>query len=139
MIIHEETKMLKLLRDEVFYQVEAILRQTSKNICMLKINLPNEVVEVEANDFFSCLYMIKEKYPDILIYCKGYKINVYPSRMAVQMSSGKMAYEMEMGRQAERSDLVNTFDFEDSNLSSSNKEQKDFYIEWLSSFSSNSK
>lgn len=104
---------------------------------MLKIDLSDEFIEVEADDFFSCLCMIKDKHPNVLIYCKGYKINVYPSRMAAQMSSGMVTYEMEMGRSAKRSDIVYTFDFEDSNLTSSNKEQNDFYREWLNCFSSN--
>lgn len=141
MILFEETKSLKLLKDGSFYEVEAVLKEVSDidDNCLLTINIPNHVIEIKSDNFFSCLYKIKEKYPNILIYCKGYKVNVYPSRMAAQMSSGLVAYELEMGRQAKRTDIVRIFDFEDSNLTSSNKEQKDFYIEWLSSFSSNIK
>ncbi|MDO5073253.1 MAG: hypothetical protein Q4D63_02520 [Neisseria animaloris] len=77
---------------------------------------------------------IKDLYPDILIFCKGYKINVYPSPMMRQMGHGIKAYELQLGKQALFENLVDIFDFEEENLTISNTEQREFYNKWISSF-----
>ena len=53
--------------------------------------------------------------------------------MTRQMGLGLKAYEMKLGYQATFNDLVGIFDFEDKDLTSSNKEQEEFYKKWLSS------
>lgn len=135
MIIFEEVRFLKLEKNGCIYQAEVKLQEVSdvENSCILKLGIPNDNIEVKSHNFFDCLYKIKEKYPDILIYCKGYKINVYPSRMTLQMSSGLMAYEMKMGYAATRDNIVNIFDFDNIDLTSSNKLQEEFYRKWLAS------
>lgn len=135
MILFEEVKLLVLEKNGCTYQAEVILQEISnvENNCILKINIPNNSIKVGSNNFFNCLCKIKEKYPNILIHCKGYKINVYPSRMTLQMSSGLMAYELKMGHSATRDDIVNIFDFDNSDLTSSNELQEGFYRKWLAS------
>jgi hypothetical protein len=86
------------------------------------------------HDIFMCLGQIRQDFPDIKFLCKGAKVNVFPSRMCSQMSNGAVAYEMTIGDQATRKEIVHIFDFEDKNLARDISEQIAFYREWLSSF-----
>lgn len=86
----------------------------------------------EGNDYFSCLVELRKKVPYIKFLCKGAKINVYPSSMARQMSQGMLAYELIIGTQATRDNIVHTFDFDDNDISENPDEQKDFYKNWIS-------
>ena len=49
------------------------------------------------------------------------------------MTAGLMAYELKMGEQARRSDLVNIFDFDDDNLTNNPGKQNIFFKEWIAS------
>ncbi len=42
------------------------------------------------------------------------------------MTAGLMAYELKMGEQARRSDLVNIFDYDDNNLTNNPSKQNVF-------------
>lgn len=128
-------KTVKLHKNGKSYCTDVFLHQTPDYRARLEIRLPDGSLTVEANDFFDCLCAVKDKHPDILIYCKGYKINVHPSAMARQMSLGLAAYELTLGKRAESCDLVKIFDFEDQNLTTSNQAQKDFFQKWRNSFS----
>ena len=69
------------------------------------------------NDLFLCLAQTRRDFPEIKFLCKGAKLNVFPSRMCSQMSNGAVAYEMTVGKQATRNDIVHIFDFDDQNIS----------------------
>lgn len=124
---------LKISKDNKLYDGNIFLEEKNNRECHLKVSFPNEIISIISNDFFDCLCKLKNEHPNILIYCKGYKKNVYPSRMTRQMGLGLKAYEMKLGYQATFNDLVGIFDFEDKDLTSSNKEQEEFYKKWLSS------
>ena len=113
------------------FNAKAVLEET--DVCKINLTYNESHIVVEGNDFFSCIQQIKKSYPEILIYCKGYKINVYPSRMTAQLSKGLKSYEYQLGSPATNENLVNTFDYEDENLSSSVIEQENFYKAWLKS------
>ena len=53
--------------------------------------------------------------------------------MASQMSAGLVAYEITLGKQATRKDIVHIFDYEEENLTNDPKEQIDFFKKWLAS------
>jgi hypothetical protein len=48
-------------------------------------------------DIYTCLGLKIRKFSEITFLCKGSKINVYPSAMVSQISSGVVAYEVTMG------------------------------------------
>ena len=52
------------------------------------------------------------------------------------MSAGLVAYEMTLGKQASREDIVHIFDYEENNLTNNPKEQIDFFKMWLASLNS---
>lgn len=84
-----------------------------------------------GNDFYQCLGEIRKEHRDVTFLCKGAKINVHPSSMSSQMTQGVKAYELTMGRNATRSDVVNIFDYEDKNLTNNPELQKQFFERWL--------
>lgn len=84
-----------------------------------------------GSDFYKCFGNIRKDLSDITFLCKGAKINVHPSSMSSQMTQGVKAYELTIGKYASRSDLVNIFDYEDTNLTNDPKEQEDFFIKWV--------
>lgn len=49
------------------------------------------------------------------------------------MSAGLIAYEMTLGKQASRDDIVHLFDYEENNLTNNPQEQVDFFKNWLKS------
>lgn len=86
-----------------------------------------------ANDLYVCFGMLRADYPEIKFLCKGAKLNVHPSRMSSQMSSGLVAYELKLGKPSEEEDIVRIFDYEDENITSNIDEQKIFYKNWIES------
>lgn len=130
-----ENRKLTISKDGVIIQADILLEETNdiENRCVITLSFLNEIIQIKSRNFFSCLEQLKKEFPNILIFCKGYKKNVYPSRMGSQTSLGLMAYEMQIGHPARRNDLVDIFDFENSNLTSSNEEQRTFFYQWLES------
>lgn len=92
------------------------------------------LVTVSDIDFYECFARLREQNADIIFLCKGAKINVYPSRMARQMSGGLMAYECTLGQPALLENIVSIFDFDDHNIAKNPDEQVAFHQEWLNSF-----
>lgn len=88
----------------------------------------------ESHDMFTCFGLLRGDFPHIKFLCKGAKLNVYPSRMAFQMSAGLVAYEQHMGRPAESEDLVRIFDYENKNITNNIQHQRQFHELWLDSF-----
>jgi hypothetical protein len=85
-------------------------------------------------DLFECFGELRSEFPNIKFLCKGSKLNVYPSRMSSQMACGLVAYELHEGRPAEELDIVQIFDYEDTNLTNNIEEQKAYYRSWMKSF-----
>ncbi|MFJ3374854.1 hypothetical protein ACIPLA_08035 [Pseudomonas sp. NPDC086112] len=86
-----------------------------------------------ASDLYVCFGMLRADYPEIKFLCKGAKLNVHPSRMSSQMSSGLVAYELKLGKPSEEEDIVRIFDYEDENITSNIEEQRTFYKNWIES------
>ena len=86
-----------------------------------------------GTDFYDCLGNIRKEHCDIVFLCKGAKINVHPSSMSSQMSLGVKAYELTLGKYASRSDLVNIFDYEETNLTNDPEVQRNFFMRWVES------
>ncbi|MGF6706905.1 hypothetical protein [Pseudomonas frederiksbergensis] len=86
-----------------------------------------------ASDLYVCFGMLRADHPEIKFLCKGAKLNVHPSRMSSQMSSGLVAYELKLGKPSEEEDIVRIFDYEDKNITSNIEEQRTFYKNWVES------
>lgn len=86
-----------------------------------------------AHDLFACFGLLRADYPETKFLCKGAKLNVYPSSMSSQMSAGVVAYELQLGKSAELDDVVNIFDYEETDLTNDIQQQRDFYKRWVES------
>lgn len=84
-------------------------------------------------DLYGSFGALRADFPDIKFLCKGSKINVHPSNMSSQMSSGLVAYELRNGEPADDGDIVRIFDFEDTDLTNDIEDQKAFYRSWMAS------
>ncbi|GFM66073.1 hypothetical protein PSCICJ_21910 [Pseudomonas cichorii] len=101
----------------------------------IKLNLEKSGKTFHGENLFCCFIKLRRELPDIKFLCKGAKKNVHPSRMSSQMSSGLMAYELEIGKQALRKDMVNIFDYEENDLTNDPDIQSEYFSNWIKSLS----
>lgn len=90
-----------------------------------------------GQDLYECLGKILKELPEANFLCKGAKLNVRPSAMSSQMTSGIMAYEHTLGARVGRKNIVNIFDYEDQNIVNDPQLQTDFFYQWLESLRQN--
>ncbi|WP_082061029.1 hypothetical protein [Pseudomonas sp. MRSN 12121] len=121
---------ITLEEDGLLRSVEIAYDMESPSI---QINLKNSEHVFYGDNLFSCFIKLRQNFPEINFFCKGAKKNVYPSRASSQMSSGLMAYELQLGKQALRENIVNIFDYEDQNLTNDPSVQLDFFKSWMAS------
>lgn len=84
-------------------------------------------------DIYECLGKLIKSLPEVKFLCKGAKINVRPSSMSSQMTSGIMAYEHKLGVRPTRNDVVNIFDFDDQDIVNDPQMQTDYFYRWVDS------
>ncbi len=53
--------------------------------------------------------------------------------MSSQMANGLLAYELKLGEQTLKKDIVNIFDYDESDIVKGPEEQADFFKKWLGS------
>ncbi len=118
----------KIDHAEIYYTEE------SPWIVNLIVN-ENINISVESDNLFDALQEVRNKAADqeILILCNGARKDVYPSSMSKSMGGGILAYELTLGKQAQRANLVNIFDDSRNNPIVTPDEQKDFYNKWIKS------
>lgn len=86
-----------------------------------------------GQDVYECFGKILKDMPEIKFLCKGAKVNVRPSSMSSQMTSGVMAYEHTLGVRVTRKNIVNIFDYDDQDIINDPQMQTDFFFRWLES------
>lgn len=121
--------------NRIINNVDVKLEELPNHKCKFVIKLDSEV-EIVKDNFFECLSLFKLNYLNVILFCKGYKLNVYPSRMCLQMGMGLKAYEMHLGKQSTFNNLVDIFDYEEHNLVNSLDLQREYYLKWISSLTS---
>jgi len=82
-------------------------------------------------DIYVCFGILRKEFNDVQFLCKGSKINVYPSAMASQMSSGVVAYEVYIGEPD--AELVRIFDYAENDLTNDINEQVAYRNKWADS------
>lgn len=82
-------------------------------------------------DIYTCFGLKIRKFSETTFLCKGSKINVHPSAMVSQMSSGVVAYEVTVGDPD--AELVRIFDYEENNLTNDINEQIAYRLKWSDS------
>lgn len=130
---YKDIIQLKVSENDCIGLQRLYLEVMENEFCLIELELSNSTVKIVKETFWDCLSELKRLYPNIILHCKGYKKNVYPSRMTWEMSFGLRAYEMELGQQATFDDLVSIFSPEDDNLTSSIQAQIEYRDKWLNS------
>lgn len=116
--------------DGLVRDVEVYMIVDSK--CTLRFHITAKYqLKAEGDDFFECFKEIRRMDKTIIYYCKGDKVNVFPSRMTRQMSKGLSAYETCLGVPAHKENLVNIFDFESNGLAADPLEQEEYQALWF--------
>ncbi|WHS59678.1 hypothetical protein [Pseudomonas sp. G2-4] len=128
---------------EVAIEIDGVVKSAifrcDRKVTALTVTMPDGLVRsYTAADLYLCLGMVRKDFPDVKFLCKGAKINVYPSRMSSQMAGGIVAYEVRWGETADKTDIVNIFDYEDKDLTNDITKQADYHQRWLQSLSAGS-
>lgn len=92
-------------------------------------------VSVEQSDLFDCLVDLRKRLAEdgAIILCSGARRDVFPSGMARQMGGGRMAYQLRLGQQARRADLIDIFEPAEAAEIATVEDQRAFFDEWLAS------
>ncbi|MGF6098860.1 hypothetical protein [Pseudomonas sp. 18175] len=110
--------------------------EVDRSTSTLSITFANGLKKTYSDiDIYICFGSLRKEFNDIKFLCKGSKINVYPSAMASQMSSGVVAYEVIMGDPDAK--LVRIFDYEEADLTNDINEQIAFRNKWAESLQNN--
>ena len=105
------------------------------DLCALICRYRGKEIEAQAEDFFEalCEVRLKLEVEGLIPFCYGASLNVYPSAMSRQMSLGKAAYRMTLGKQALRSDMVQLFAEGPDVIPAPVARQREFFQSWLQS------
>jgi hypothetical protein len=106
-----------------------------KNRCLLTCRYRDKTISSEAADFFDALVSIRRQLQrdDLIPYCYGASLNVFPSGMARDMARGLAAYKLTPGKHASRADLVGIFDEGTDVVPADVDAQEQFFRDWLES------
>jgi hypothetical protein len=101
--------------------------------CRLRCEYRDKTIVITASDFFQALCDVRAQLAsdNLIPFCYGASLDVYPSRMARDMGRGLRAYKMTKGKQAEMVDLVNIFDEGPDIIPASVEAQEQFFRDWL--------
>jgi len=101
----------------------------------VELSVDGQVFRGEADDYFFALVDLRLKLEkhNIKLLCKGSALDVYPSRMTLQMSDGRQAYKLTLGKQAFDWDLIDIFSPLENDKASTVQEQKEYYERWRDS------
>ena len=105
------------------------------DVCHLSLHYRDRTLQASASDFFEALCSIRlQLEPEQLLpFCYGASLNVFPSGMARDMGAGLSAYRLAAGRHARQADLVGIFDSGPDVVPASVANQQQFYDAWLRS------
>ncbi|WP_349735281.1 hypothetical protein [Pseudomonas jessenii] len=127
-------------------ELVVLFKDGSQRKCLVKVAMSEPWVvsfsqsdlgetRYESDDLFKSLLLLRaaleEKGHKLL--CNGSRKNVVVSGMSRQMSGGRKAYLVKIGKQARRDNLVDIFDCVDSSFVGTVEQQIEFYREWLRS------
>jgi hypothetical protein len=111
------------------------IEEVENGLCRLVCEYRGKAIFFDARDYFEALCGIRlelEK-EGLIPFCYGASLNVFPSAMSRQMGRGKVAYKMEMGKQATKQNQVRTFEQGSDVIPSFVALQKEYFNDWLAS------
>ena len=111
------------------------IQSEKEDRCSLVCTYRGKRIEASADDFFEALCALRRQLQTdgLIPFCYGASLNVFPSAMSRQMSSGLSAYRLTLGKQALRADLVQIFAQGHDVIPASVEHQQQFFDDWLKS------
>ena len=112
-----------------------ITSETTDESCELIFQYRGKSITAKAFDCFTAFCQIRKELEkeNLIPFCYGASLNVYPSGMCRDMGRGLTAYKFEIGKQATREALVPIFEEGTDVIPSSVENQEQYFNEWLES------
>lgn len=103
--------------------------------CLLRFKYRAKMLEATASDFFEafCCIRLELQKENLIPFCYGASLNVYPSGMLRDMGGGIRAYKLVEGNQAKMADLVDIFAEGPDIVPAYVSRQKEFFEHWINS------
>jgi hypothetical protein len=107
----------------------------SDGTCRLECEVRGRKISSCAADFFEALCLVRQELEkeNLIPFCYGASLNVYPSGMCRDMAQGLVAYRLQRGQQARREDLVRIFDEGHDVIPVRVQMQREHFDEWCAS------
>lgn len=135
--MNKERKKVKLIINEEkqIYTDLFLYDDAEDDTVLLEIIVENQILRYKDDNFFSALLELRTELEkkNIQIICNGSAKNIYPSPMQVKMGTGRSAYKLFVGKQAQNIDVVDIFDCDEGLEFVNIEEQYNYYTEWIKS------
>lgn len=104
-------------------------------LCHITFRYRDRVLKADAADYFEALCKVRAQLEleQLVPFCYGASLNVFPSGMCRDMSAGLKAYRLTRGKKPGLSDLVGIFDEGADVIPASVTEQREYFDGWLKS------
>jgi hypothetical protein len=104
-------------------------------LCQIKLHYRGKTIESSATDYFDAFSRIRLllESENLIPFCYGASLNVFPSAMARQMGAGLSGYRCALGRAATREDIVPIFDSGPDVIPASVANQTKYHNDWAES------
>lgn len=104
--------------------------------CHLTLHYRGRALEASATDYFEAFCQVRSRLEkeNLIPFCYGASLNVFPSGMCRDMSAGMQAYRLTIGRHTSpKQDLVDIFEAGPDVIPATVARQKEYFKEWLGS------
>ena len=101
--------------------------------CVVEFRYRGKEIKESSSDYFGAFERVRSvlEKENLIPFCYGSSLNVYPSGMCRDMGAGLRAYKLEKGKKPVMSDLVDIFDAGHDVIPATVTKQKEFYDKWL--------
>jgi hypothetical protein len=134
-----DNKIIKLKKNNKNY-IKGVLTiweeaPNNENYVMLELKFENNCYKILQENFFLALIDLRKilEKSNIQICCNGAAKNVYPSNMQMSMGDCLYAYKIYLKKTAQKKDIVNIFDCDNTLEFVSINVQNNFYKKWINS------
>ncbi|MBM7569524.1 hypothetical protein [Paenibacillus sacheonensis] len=101
----------------------------------LQLSFEGNTITSQSENYFTALQLLRVKLEErnTQILCNGAAINIYPSRMQLEMGVGRLAYKLHHSVPAKMADVIDIFDLDDELEFVTVTEQTNYYQQWMNS------
>ncbi len=112
--------------------------QDDEDMVLVELTVNGNSISFQDENFFQAFQAFRRHLEEhhIQVMCNGAAINVYPSPMQLSMGVGRLAYKLNVGKQATAEDIVDIFGYQENLKFVRIDEQLNYYIKWSKSLKS---